>query len=440
MSDEARRKLNWLWIASALVVILSLILYQVFSWRAQRRLDEKLAAIRASGAPLNMAEAAQPPVPADKNSAAVLRDAAGRLDEFQKMYDAFWTSPLGKDYESREDRRLPPTPEQLAAMRKNVDAFPELPSTIKKAANCPAYIGLENPNQPISAYLPELMKSAGRMRSISRFAMWKADLLLADGKVDAAAQLCLEMLEIARVYRRHAIIVQELTALALESVAAEKLNQILRTNSVSAPVRARVDAELAKHDDLAPFVETYKLERAFVLTHFDETFESVAPVWSRLFAWRLRDWQCDMLDYYDAAIATAALPSYQGGGIFRPVGTGPFEKSLAPTIQANYGATNRVVALMRSLRILNALAGFKAQHGREANDLSELALPAAAIVDPFSGKQMQLKMTPRGWIIYTVFKDGVDNGGDFTDTKDFGLAPAGEEGVEASTESEQSSR
>ena len=81
------------------------------------------------------------------------------------------------------------------------------------------------------------MKSAGCMRSISRFAMWKADLLLADGKVDAAAQLCLEMLKIARVYRRHAIIVQELTALVLESVAAEKLNQILRTNSVSAPVR-----------------------------------------------------------------------------------------------------------------------------------------------------------------------------------------------------------
>ena len=66
MSDEARRKFEWVWIRIGVVVILSLILYQVFSWRAERRLDEKLAAIRCRANPSNMAEAAQPPVPATK--------------------------------------------------------------------------------------------------------------------------------------------------------------------------------------------------------------------------------------------------------------------------------------------------------------------------------------------------------------------------------------
>ena len=48
---------------------------------------------------------------------------------------------------------------------------------------------------------------------------------------------------------------------------------------------------------------------------------------------------------------------------------------------------------------------------------------------------MILKSTPAGWVIYSVAENGADDGGDFKDLKDWGMAPVGsmrkdEEGTE----------
>ena len=52
-----------------------------------------------------------------------------------------------------------------------------------------------------------------------------------------------------------------------------------------------------------------------------------------------------------------------------------------------------------------------------------LSLPKEATIDPFSGEPLKLKHTDDGWVIYTVMQNGIDDGGDFKDQKDYGLAP-----------------
>src|SRR5690606_19295006 len=108
-----------------------------------------------------------------------------------------------------------------------------------------------------------------------------------------------------------------------------------------------------------------------------------------------------------------------------PTGKGVFADLLLPAVQAFYDAFSRSLAMVRALRISNALTAFRQEQGREAKDLSELPLPKETVVDPFSGAPLKIKLTEEGWIIYSVFKNGVDDGGDFRQEEDYGLAPPG---------------
>jgi hypothetical protein len=104
-------------------------------------------------------------------------------------------------------------------------------------------------------------------------------------------------------------------------------------------------------------------------------------------------------------------------------GLGVLADLLLPAIQAAYDAEARVVGMMRSLRIFNALARFRTDNDREAAGLDELDLPAAATIDPSSRKPLLLKHTPDGWVVYSVMKNQTDDGGDFKGMKDYGVAP-----------------
>jgi hypothetical protein len=104
---------------------------------------------------------------------------------------------------------------------------------------------------------------------------------------------------------------------------------------------------------------------------------------------------------------------------------GPLSSLLVPSLEATYRASNRVSARLRCLRILNALRAFAQQHGREATGLEDSSLPKPATIDPLSGQPVKLKHTDKGWIVYTIMDNGVDDGGDFKGTKDYGVGPPG---------------
>jgi hypothetical protein len=79
--------------------------------------------------------------------------------------------------------------------------------------------------------------------------------------------------------------------------------------------------------------------------------------------------------------------------------------------------------MTRALRVFNALTEYRERTGREANGLADLALPQDATLDPYSGQPLKVTRTKDGWLIYSVMENGVDDGGDFTEHRDLGLAP-----------------
>ncbi len=71
-----RKFLKWTAIVLAGLVAIGLVANACFVWITDTRLERQLAAIRAAGDPLSLAELARKPIPPEKN-AATYRGAAG---------------------------------------------------------------------------------------------------------------------------------------------------------------------------------------------------------------------------------------------------------------------------------------------------------------------------------------------------------------------------
>lgn len=87
-------------------------------------------------------------------------------------------------------------------------------------------------------------------------------------------------------------------------------------------------------------------------------------------------------------------------------------------------AVVRTRAKIRCLRVLNALQTHVPAESDKAPKLSELGLPAATTTDPYTGEPLHVKKTPQGWLVYSVGKNFVDDGGKFdNEQSDIGVGP-----------------
>ena len=98
---------------------------------------------------------------------------------------------------------------------------------------------------------------------------------------------------------------------------------------------------------------------------------------------------------------------------------------MFPAIKAAYNAVARVKALIRSLRVLNALQTHVPTGSDAVPKLTDLGLPAKAITDPFNGEPLHVKKTPQGWLVYSVGPNLKDDGGKVDDPNngDVGVGP-----------------
>jgi hypothetical protein len=148
--------------------------------------------------------------------------------------------------------------------------------------------------------------------------------------------------------------------------------------------------------------------------------------------------QLDTLDFYDRMLPVLVRQWHKSylqiarldNVIHRTPISGTMNQLMMPALQAGLDAIWRDVATLRCLRIVNGLTDYEQQNGNPPTGLESLELPAASTIDPFSGDPLKLKQTDNGWVVYTVYQNGTDDGGDFKDQADWGLAPAGYLGAE----------
>lgn len=108
--------------------------------------------------------------------------------------------------------------------------------------------------------------------------------------------------------------------------------------------------------------------------------------------------------------------------------------SILPGIGQSLRSADRLVLRRRAVRVMLELERHRLDHGEYPGSIAELAL-ASKCLDPFSGKPFGYRRIEpasdpqkRGYLLWTVGHDGVDNGGQIGErqSRDAALRPAGD--------------
>lgn len=432
----SKRLLKRIAIGFGLLVGLLLIVNGILAWSAQRRLDQKIAELRAAGEPASLADLAPKPIPPGKNAAAILlpaaRDADKFLHEWEKKFNA---TPLGKQLDEIEERDLLPNKEQTAAIQELLDAHPTILPTMDKAVDSGQYASLLDFNLPPRQFLDNLLEVQSTLRPLAEFVRWKMIVLVAERRSDQAIRLGVKMLRLTRLRDQEPALINLLILMSLRGRTFASLNLALRQGQIDPGVRAELDAELAFHDGLAPLQSALRGERAFMIPYGTEQL-GVIPGFVR---WPALNWTLGELDAEDQAYGISKLPLNQIAPVWNPTSkrfefpklAGIRSRLIWAAVEASFIAEFRTLAQCRCLRVLNAIGEYRARTGKEAESIEQLSLPREAIIDPCTGKPLGMKKTDAGWIVYSNYR-GIDEGGKYhPDDGPWGFGPPGYETEQA---------
>jgi hypothetical protein len=426
------------------VMIVSLLLFGVSCWLIgyKNSLDRRIDAIRAEGYPATIADLAPPMVEAEEDAAAQLAAVGEQLKGFDRELAGFERTPAGKSYREVRERDETPTTEQLDAMRAIVQKFPELEAALKRAAACDQYASRLAYRLPYPQFQAAMISDLSNLRTVARYVAWQMQLAVAEGRIDFAVEQGIALLRLAELYdSSEPGVISSQIAMAVRGMAVSELYSALAAGPITPELRQKLDGELSRFDAKKSLLHALATERAIsVSATQDQLGGGVKPLIVSTIGLHLKKMYVEAIDYYGPVLSVIEQPWYvanqHGTSIFKkPTAYGTMADLLAPAFEAQFAAVHRTSALYRSLRVHNALQQYAAEQGAEATSLDDLRLPTEAIEDPFTGKPLIAKPVDGKWLVYSVGKDGVDDGGEFAENKDVGFGPL--KGQPATLETEE---
>ncbi|MGA2254940.1 MAG: hypothetical protein ABSG53_09780 [Thermoguttaceae bacterium] len=418
-----KKTLRWTGIIIGGLVGIGLIANAIFVWTTDTRLERQLAAIRAAGDPLTLAEFARPPIPAEKNAATYLRRA-----------EADVAAIAGIELSGYADFLMPPGDQKI--FKAALAAHPNVIPLLEQAAACPGLYADMDCTLPAAVIIGKMLPDINLLRADVRVLKDRARLLAAEGNCDEAARTSLLLFRLAQHCEQFGppMGVNYLVAMAIRGDAVDTANVSLQAGPVSKKTRNALDAELAIQDRLEGFAPALKSERVVSLDYFgcESPFRNLwlvnRGVWNRR--------KSEYLDKMNVLLNLLREPvSYQQAErilgetdflarAFRG-GQEEFERPFFGAMGMFHGVTLQR-ARIRSLRVLNALQTHVPAGINDVPKLTDLGLPAEAITDPYTGEPLHVKRTPQGWLVYSVGPNFRDDGGKLGDPGD---PDAGDVGV-----------
>lgn len=261
---------------------------------------------------------------------------------------------------------------------------------------------------------------------------------LADqGKREVAA---LRLVRASRLTRRwedkEPFLIAALINIAIRSVAMEELNLILRHGGpMSAKVHDAIEAEMAECETILRVVPKIAQTEKIASTH---DYDQFSPLGKTSLLKPLADNdKAFMIQHLHRWMKSAEKPLYEvkkeldemddelkhivGDPLGRVMHLGA--AMLLPAVNQARRAFDRIIAKSRCLRIVNAMA----RKGDFKAPMDSLGLPKTCLIDAFDGKQIRIKQTADGPIVYTVGDDLTDDGGKLETPgvrgQDFGIGP-----------------
>jgi hypothetical protein len=270
----------------------------------------------------------------------------------------------------------------------------------------------------------QLLNRVQNFRTVMRYARLELDVLATAGQRDKAVRRGIDMIKLSRLHESEPTLVAYLVSVAVRGTAIDGLDKTLAAGPVSADVRQALDQELSRADRPGQFAAILRLERGAAM---DASLAVAGPI-SRMLGWPVKRTFQDAYEMLGEVIALADGPwpefrkhTKNWGARDVDTGHGVLANLLAPAIAASVAARDRDLALVRSLRVLNALQGYEQREGRQASGLKDAGLSREATIDPVTNLLLLATRRERGWTVYSVGKNEQDDGGDFYDWLDAGV-------------------
>jgi hypothetical protein len=425
-----RRSRWWAWLRAAgfgvqLTLVLALVLYAMHFYQISIQFRAALDDMDKNhpGWRLEEIEKARAVVPDDKNSAL-------RVSEMAKLLPDQW---LDDQLESEIEGLLPETqmtPDQLERVQHSLDKVRPALEMSRTLADLP------KGRFPIvyGANRSDSSISIAPIRNAIRLPRLEAAARLQTGDVQGAIDSCRSSFAIARSVGDEPTVLPQLTRVALVAITSQTVKRIL---AQSEPDDAQVSAlqKCLEIEGMHPYWSiAWRGERAFQtvsleamakgeLIPLDEP-DKTLPAWLDkdlaflLFQDRVRFWGPEFLSWYLRLETTDEMPPHLRQQVLDQMAGNVYKESNVLLLGfhalaiANVAFT-RVKALLRSEIAALAAERYRRLHREWPQSLVQLTpdLLSAVPTDPFTGDPLLYRRLPDGVVIYSVGKDGEDNGG-----------------------------
>jgi hypothetical protein len=271
---------------------------------------------------------------------------------------------------------------------------------------------------------------AQALRSGARLLDLEARTRARRGDAHGAAESIHAMFMAAESLQLEPILISQLVRFAIAGVAAQTVEDLLPAVAFADEDLALLQADLERPDYHAGLQQAVLGEQFFGITIFTNpaSLGDEAPSLnaSRLMLMRDDDLALylDCLQKYRSAAGEPWLQAMDEAAAVgeeletrtkTPAGRFryPLTALLTPAMDAVFPAGARGEALLRVAATAVAVERFRLQHDRLPENLEQLApeFLAAVPTDPFDGKPLRYVAGENGYTVYSIGRDGVDNGG-----------------------------
>lgn len=384
-----------------------LLLNALWVWRSGSRLRGQIEAIRRSGGPVTLRDLTADSIAPEQNAATYLQRARNDLKAASRELDDLYCS------DTYENGRL--TEEQLRKVESVFAVYPNLLAQLESAAAAGTYRPMvdDRATSSVGKFIEATLPETEVLRDAARLLQARAYWQLAHGDRDGALASSITLLRLSR--RFDCSMVDYLTGIACQGISGSLASRVLYDGPVSDATHDLLEHEwqLAEQANVDGFREALKSERAYGITGFAHDIPG-RNIWFFRAFWDGQ--QSAHLDALGRMIDVADRPYRETQKEFSRIHQGipslyTLTKLIIPAVLASHEASTRSVALARALRVLNALQRRSDPEALPKADLSDLGLPEKATLDPYSGKPLIVKRTPRGWLVYSVGSNLKDDGG-----------------------------
>jgi hypothetical protein len=434
---------GWLYLAYIAVALLLVvgIVNAAGSYGSSGDLKVELERLRMQGAPLSCAQAAPPAIPADQNAAPLYLKVAAQIEPHQPKGAGYPEGRIGQGGWKPGQPMLYGVadwwnPDAMKALSDLVRSDEKSLQLLYQAAARPGCRFDLKWSDGFAMTLPHLAK----MRAICRFCVDAAAAAVVEGNSELAGRRLKAAVAMACHATQEPTLISQLVAYAITNMAERTAEFALSKGSLS---EADAREILAKITDLKlsdAMIRSLQTERAMVLDVYDMARRDPASVGALIDSsegeQKITGWmwwlyvkgfpslinadELTYLEFVDWSLRAAALPWDECQSEYQKMEEWSKEHLTRALIARSLGPAVYRVAQRRfeTEALLNLISGslglalYKQKTGQFPQSLDALAqINWPVPQDPFTDAPMKYRVQGDRYLLYSVGKDGLDDGG-----------------------------